>query len=712
MLANNLYYILKPFVPRLLQIKLRTILVHRRLKSVEKIWPIDKRAAEKPAGWKGWPSGKKFALVLTHDVETKKGHDKCDKLIQLERDLGFRSSFNFVPKRYNISSDLRRYLTDNGFEVGVHGLYHDGKYYSSRKTFSERAIQINQFLKDWKSVGFRSPSMICNLDWLHELNIEYDSSTFDTDPFEPQPSGVGSIFPFWISNDNSNREGYTELPYTLPQDFTLFAIMGNKNIDIWKEKLDWLAEHGGMVLLNTHPDYMSFNGQECGLEEYPSAYYQELLAYIKSRYDGEYWHVLPKELASWFNNYRYVINRTSLNVESNVKQYYINKPIRVCMPAYTFYETDNRVKRYAEHLVQEGNDVDVIALRRAGQTSHEVMNGVHVYRVQRRSYNEKGKFSYLFRLFLFFIRSEVFLAIRSIKKSYNIIHVHNIPDFLVFSALLPKLRGSKVILDIHDIVPEYYVDKFKVSQKSYTYKALVWVEKMSISFSDHVIISNHLWEDKITSRSVNKGKCTTIMNYPDTNIFYKRLKKKDNDEFIFIYPGSLSWHQGLDIAIKALAIIKDQAPEAKLHIYGEGDTKKSLMDMVSQLGLRERVLFKESLPLDKIADVMSNADIGIVPKRANTFGNEAFSTKILEFMALGVPIIISRTRIDQFYFNDSLVTFFESDNEKDLSDKMLLLIKDRDLREKKIANSLEYIQKNSWNVKKHLYIDIVNSFLS
>jgi len=711
MLANNLYYFLKPFVPRLLQIKLRTILVHRRLKSVEKIWPIDKRAAEKPAGWKGWPSGKKFALVLTHDVETKKGHDKCDKLIQLEKDLGFRSSFNFVPKRYNVSSDLRRNLTDNGFEVGVHGLYHDGKYYSSRKIFSERAIQINQILSEWKSVGFRSPSMICNLEWLHELNIEYDSSTFDTDPFEPQPSGVGSIFPFWISNNNSNREGYTELPYTLPQDFTLFTIMGNKNIDIWKEKLDWLAEHGGMVLLNTHPDYMSFNGQECGLEEYPSAYYQELLTYIKSRYDGEYWHVLPKELASWFNNYRYVINRTSLNIESTGKKYYINKPIRVCMPAYTFYETDNRVKRYAEHLVQEGNDVDVIALRRAGQTSHEVINGVHVYRVQRRSYNEKGKFSYLFRLLLFFIRAEVFLAIRSIKKSYNIIHAHNIPDFLVFSALLPKLRGSKIILDIHDIVPEYYVDKFKVSQKSYTYKLLVWVEKMSISFSDHVIISNHLWEDKITSRSVNKGKCTTIMNYPDTNIFYKRSKERQNDEFTFIYPGSLSWHQGLDIAIKALAIIKDQAPEAKLHIYGEGDTKKSLIALVTQLGLGERVLFKESLPIDKIANVMGNADIGIVPKRANTFGNEAFSTKILEFMALGVPIIISRTRIDQFYFDDSLVTFFESDNEKDLSDKMLLLIKDKKLREIRIDNSLKYIEENNWNVKKSIYNKIVNSQL-
>jgi glycosyltransferase involved in cell wall biosynthesis len=276
---------------------------------------------------------------------------------------------------------------------------------------------------------------------------------------------------------------------------------------------------------------------------------------------------------------------------------------------------------------------------------------------------------------------------------------------------LPKLRGSKIILDIHDIVPEYYVEKFKVSKESYIYKALVWIEKISIGFSDHVIISNHLWEDKLISRSVDKQKCTTIMNYPDTNIFYKRPNKRDTNKFIIIYPGSLSWHQGLDIAIKAFAIIKDQTPEVEFHIYGEGNTRDSLIDLVSQLGLDGRVLFKESLPIDKIADVMSKSDIGVVPKRANGFGNDAFSTKILEFMSVGVPIIISRTRIDQFYFDESLVTFFESDNEKDLADKMLLLIKDKNLRETQIANSLKYIEENNWSVKKSLYINIVNSQL-
>ena len=152
-------------------------------------------------------------------------------------------------------------------------------------------------------VGFRSPAMHHNLNWLRDLDIEYDLSTFDTDPFEPQPDGMGTIFPFPVKEDGC-RKGYIEMPYTLPQDSTLFVIMREKTIDIWKRKLDWVAEQGGMVLLNTHPDYMNFTKASPGLEEYPASYYSELLEYIKNRYGGEYWHPLPRDMARfWADKY-------------------------------------------------------------------------------------------------------------------------------------------------------------------------------------------------------------------------------------------------------------------------------------------------------------------------------------------------------------------------------------------------------------------------
>ncbi len=301
------YYHIKPFIPRRLQILLRRIAAIRKRRHCSDIWPIDRKAASKPEGWQGWPDGKRFALVLTHDVDTAKGHDRCQALMELERNLGFRSSFNFVGREYVVSDRFRHQLVDSGFEVGVHGLFHNRQLYDSKETFQQHAVQINKILKAWGAVGFRSPCMYHNLDWLRQLNIDYDASTFDTDPFEPQPDGVGTIFPFYV-HGNGEGNGYVELPYTLPQDFTLFILFRERNIETWKYKLDWIAEHGGMALINVHPDYMNFSGARPGYEEYPASYYQEFLDYVQSRYEGQYWHALPKEVSGFC--YERLLGRT------------------------------------------------------------------------------------------------------------------------------------------------------------------------------------------------------------------------------------------------------------------------------------------------------------------------------------------------------------------------------------------------------------------
>ena len=298
---NAIYYQLKPIIPRRFQIWLRSKIALRKRRAYSKVWPILEKAGKPPDGWAGWPDKKQFTLILTHDVDTARGQERCYQLMEIEKRLGFRSSFNFVPERYEVSSPLRAHLTKSGFEVGVHGLNHDGKLFKARKIFNERSIKINQYLKRWNSIGFRAPAMHHNLDWIGDLNIEYDSSTFDTDPFQPQPDGVETIFPFWV-NGNSSQKGYVELPYTLPQDFILFVLLKQRNIIIWKQKLDWIASKGGMALINTHPDYMNFDGGNLAREEYPAHYYKEFLQYIKTKHKSQYWHALPKEAASFTNN--------------------------------------------------------------------------------------------------------------------------------------------------------------------------------------------------------------------------------------------------------------------------------------------------------------------------------------------------------------------------------------------------------------------------
>jgi hypothetical protein len=298
---KRVYYFMKPVIPRNIQLYIRSKIIERQRIYSNLVWPISPGSEKKPDRWVPWPDNKKFTLILTHDVELQKGHDRVKSVVDLEKEYGVVSSFNFVPERYNVSPALRNWIVDNGYEVGVHGLKHDGKLFNSRSIFLSRASKINNYLKEWNASGFRAPAMHHNLDWIRDLDIEYDSSTFDTDPFEPQPDNVNSIFPFWVPPRNG-RPGYVEMPYTLPQDFTLFILMKEKSIDIWRRKLDWIAENNGMALVNVHPDYLHFGKGKPGLEEFPVKIYSDFLEYVRMNYETEVWQVLPKTLARYYKN--------------------------------------------------------------------------------------------------------------------------------------------------------------------------------------------------------------------------------------------------------------------------------------------------------------------------------------------------------------------------------------------------------------------------
>jgi hypothetical protein len=302
MIARSLYYAIKPYIGWRARLALRQFLAARTLHRSRRVWPVLESSGMRPEGWTGWPEGKKFAFILTHDVEGELGLSRVKQLAALEMKLGFRSSFNLIPEGdYRVTKDLRAWLAKEGFEVGVHDLHHDGSLFRSRNDFYRQAPRINAHLKEWKAAGFRAGFMFHNLEWIRELEIEYDASTFDTDPFEPQPDGAETIFPFWVAPKNGQR-GYVELPYTLAQDSTLFLFLKEKTSEIWKRKLDWVAERGGMALVNVHPDYVAFEGRPPTAREFPAARYSDLLSYVKERYAGSYWSVLPRDLARWFRS--------------------------------------------------------------------------------------------------------------------------------------------------------------------------------------------------------------------------------------------------------------------------------------------------------------------------------------------------------------------------------------------------------------------------
>ena len=384
---------------------------------------------------------------------------------------------------------------------------------------------------------------------------------------------------------------------------------------------------------------------------------------------------------------------------------------KICMLVYSFYESDNRVMRYARALVERGDQVDVIALSDGKQQPFEIVEGVNVHRIQRRERNERNKFAYLYRLLKFCVKSSWVLSRLHWRRKYNLIHVHNVPDFLVFSAWLPKVTGAKIILDIHDILPEFFANKFRKPEHSVYVRLLKLIEKVSARFANHVIVSNHLWSEKAIARSISKEKCTVFINYVDLSLFRSRRTRNDG-RFIMLYHGGLQRHQGLDLAIRAFDKVCRPNPGVEFHIYGGGSMKPELEALVRDLGLNDRVFLQESVPTREVADIVANADLGIVAKRADSFGNEAYSTKIMEFMAEGVPVIVSKTKIDSFYFDDSVVRFFESGNVEDLASAMLDLMKNQDRRESLVRHANEYVARNNWDTRKQKYWHLVDSLVS
>jgi glycosyltransferase involved in cell wall biosynthesis len=722
--SNRLYYRIKPYLPWGFRMALRRIVARRKLKDCGDIWPINKAAGSSPVGWPGWPEGKKFAFVLTHDVEGPEGLAKCRRLMQLEKELGLRSAFNFIPEGdYAVSREQREELSQNGFEIGVHDLHHDGKLFQTRQDFSKNAREINRYLKEWGAAGFRSGFMLREMGWLEDLNIQYDASTFDTDPFEPQPDGTGTIFPFWIPRSKSgiwdhrpvtrymgsvqpsasslelSESGYVELPYTLAQDSTLFLVMRESTPAIWLQKLDWIAGRGGMALVNVHPDYLRFPDEPFSPRTYPVALYVELLKHVSNHHAGDYWQPLPREAAAFCSKFRFEKPAISHR--------------RIGMIVYSVYQRDNRVIRYAEALAGRGDTVDVLSLKnKPTDLPAETVGSVRVRRIRGRyAKNQQHQGEYLLPLLWFWIVASARLGWRHLWNRYDLIHVHNMPDFLAFAAWFPKLTGAKIILDIHDIMPEFYASKFQKAGSTFGVAVLKRIEHASARFADHVIISNHLWLKPFIARSAPEQKCSVFINYVNQNLFHPRPHAANGDKRVIMFPGGLQWHQGLDIAIRAMPAVLREIPAAEFHVHGDGNKKEELVALTRELGLMDKVRFFNPRPVSEIAEVMSQADLGVVPKRADSFGNEAYSTKIMEFMSLGVPMVVSSTKIDRYYFNDSVVRFFESGNPDALAAAIIEVLQDDKLRRRMISRALEYAGQNSWQRRQAAYLGLVDALI-
>jgi glycosyltransferase involved in cell wall biosynthesis len=474
-----------------------------------------------------------------------------------------------------------------------------------------------------------------------------------------------------------------------------------------------------MVLVNVHPDYIAMGngGVEDG-DGYPLSHYTSFLECIRRKYSDEAWCVVPRELTR------------------RVKEAYEGtgprRPLHACMLSYSFFERDNRVLRYAKTLAARGDFVHVLSLGQdegsesgAGATSTpmptaspvsalqpiEYMDGIRLYHVQSRRRDEKRPADFLKRVLAFCQRSAFLLWRLQRLRRFDVIHVHNVPDFIILAAFFPKSQGTRLILDLHDLLPEFYQSKFRISTDSLFFRALLAVERISCQFANHVIVSNHLWMAKVMARSSNPEATTTFVNHVDVELFRPRPFEESLPRPVVIFPGGLHPHQGVDVAVKAFVHVLKQYPTAEFHIVGDGPEKKRLEELIVELDLGASVKMFPPVPLNKVGELLSKAHIGVVPKLADGFGNEAYSTKIMEFMAAGLPVVASETLIDQFYFGKGEVLFFKSGKELELAQALGRVLCDSELRRTLIERGLAYTREHGWTQKSEEYLRVVDGLI-
>jgi len=384
-----------------------------------------------------------------------------------------------------------------------------------------------------------------------------------------------------------------------------------------------------------------------------------------------------------------------------------------CMVVHAHYPLgETRVERQAQALRNNGYNVDIICLRSEEELAFESINGVNVYRLPVKRYKKNGLLVQLLEYLLFFTLSFLKLITLHRRQRYQVVQIHNLPDFLVFSALIPKLSGAKLILDLHDLMPEFYAARFNGSMESWPVRLLRLQERLSCGFADYVVTVTELWRKTLIERGVSADKVSVVMNVADDQIFNQDVSPKTlaagNGNLNIIYHGNLTQRYGIDLLLEALAKVQEQAPHIHLLIHGDGDYKEELMELAKRLNLNSQVTFSTKfVPTLELPQIIKQADVGVAPYRLDVFTDGILPTKLMEYAALKMPVIAARTSAIADYFDDSMVQFFTPGDVDDLARSILTLYIEPERLAQLGKNIDSFNQEHNWRKLGAEYVALV-----
>ncbi len=385
----------------------------------------------------------------------------------------------------------------------------------------------------------------------------------------------------------------------------------------------------------------------------------------------------------------------------------------ILMAAYTNYRRDGRVKREAEALVDEGHSVVFLACRQPGEPHREVISGVNVIKVRTAGNDRTSMPAYMLAYFSFFAMLSLHLLRHPLR--YRLIHINNMPDFLVFAAWLPRLLGRPVIHDVHDLMPDLFLEKFGSDETHILFRLLKAQERWAGRFASAVLTVEERLKDILSARGISRKKIHVLMNVPDERIFKPRVprpSKPDDAPLVLVYHGTLARRLGLDIAIQAVAKARRDIP-LEFRIIGAGEVRAELIELRDQLGIESLVTFSAGfVPVESVPSLIDDADVGIIPLRVSSGTDIMLPTKLMEYVVVGIPCVVPRTGTIARYFDDTMVQFFEAENVDSLADALVRLYRDPARR---LALSEQATDRFGriyrWSEQKKIYTSLVHRLL-
>lgn len=388
---------------------------------------------------------------------------------------------------------------------------------------------------------------------------------------------------------------------------------------------------------------------------------------------------------------------------------------RICVIRQGEFPLDPRVRREVDALVAAGHEVDVIALRRPGEELYTRAEQVRVYRLPLRR-RRAGKVRYLFEYGAFFAAAGLLTTALHAVRRYDVVQVNSLPDPLVFAALVPRLLGARVLLDLHECMPEFFAGKFGVPLESRAVKLVAALEQASIRFADATVTCTEQMRAAFVSRGADGERITVVVNSADEDVFDPRRhppKPRRAGEFVLVSHGSVEERYGLDTAIRAVALLADEIPELRLEIYGEGSYLPRLHELASELEVDDRVYFSDRyVPIEDLLRALADADAGIVAMKRDPFRDLTQCNKMYDLVAMQRPVLSSRTRSVEEYFGDSCFLLFDSDDPADLARAVSELYADPELAERLVARASAAAEPYRWPRQRAVYQGVVDGLVA